>query len=265
LGLSFLAAPYESFDRVRRQAGIDIPPLTLLGGAVGFGAALWVVSLTLLGGKTGTVVFANAALSLVGAFVLSFAGLWLWVSMRRNGRLKKLEEQLPLALDVVTRALRAGHPVVAAVHLAAQEMGDPLGSEFGLIVDETTYGGAFKDALASFAERTGSPDAHFFAVSVAIQSETGGNLSEILEGLAAVMRSRATLGKKVVALSSEGKASAYMLSALPILMVGFQMTTNPVYYTSKFGDPVFWPITIVVVVLYFSGWLMVNRIINFKY
>ncbi len=264
-GIEALTKPFENFDRFRRQAGVDIPALTLLGGATAASAAIWVFSLALLGGQTGHVVVSNAGLSLVGALVLSFASMFLWLNMQRAGRLKKLEEQLPIALDVVTRALRAGHPVVAAVHLAAQEMGDPLGSEFGLIVDETTYGGAFKDALATFAERTGSSDAHFFAVSVAIQSETGGNLAEILEGLSGVMRSRASLAKKVVALSSEGKASAYMLSALPILMIAFQMVANPTYYTSKFGDPIFLPVCIVVMALYFVGWLMVNRMINFKY
>src|SRR5262249_48936112 len=121
---------------------------------------------------------------------------------------------------IVTRAIRAGHPVVSAVHLAANELSDPVGTEFGLIVDETTYGMEFRDALVSFARRTGSADAHFFAVSIGIQSETGGNLAEILEGLASVIRGRMTLAQRVKALSSEGRASAMILSGLPIFLVG---------------------------------------------
>ncbi len=144
-------------------------------------------------------------------------------------------------------------------------MGDPIGSEFGLIVDETTYGFDFKDALANFARRSGSPDARFFAVSVGIQSETGGNLAEILEGLARVMRGRATLGKRVRALSSEGRISALILSGLPIFLVSFMMLVQPRFYTSKFSDPIFLPAIAVILGIYLLGWLMIRRIINFRY
>jgi tight adherence protein B len=187
------------------------------------------------------------------------------VSSRRTARLKLIEQQLPLALDVVNRAIKAGHPVVSAVQLASSEMGDPIGSEFGLVVDETTYGLEFKDALRNFADRTGSGDAQFFAVSVGIQSETGGNLAEILEGLAEVIRGRITLAKKVKALASEGRMSAYILSALPILMIAFFAIVSPNFYTDKFADPIFWPVVVVVALVYLAGWFMMQRIINFKY
>src|SRR4030095_14776107 len=93
--------------------------------------------------------------SLVGAAALSTSAVWIWLNGRRTARLRKLEGQLPLALDVVVRGIRAGPPVVSAVQLAADELGDPIGSEFGLIVDEYTYGSEFKEALLSFARRTG--------------------------------------------------------------------------------------------------------------
>ena len=136
---------------------------------------------------------------------------------------------------------------------------------FGLIVDETTYGVEFKEALANFARRTGSSDAHFFAVSVSIQSETGGNLAEVLEGLATVMRGRSTLGKRVKSLASEGRASAILLTVLPVVMVAFQLLVHPTIYSDKFSDPIFWPVVIATAVIYGLGWVMVNRIINFKY
>ena len=144
---------------------------------------------------------------------------------------------MPLALDVINRAVRAGHPVVSAVHLAAQELGDPIGTEFGLVIDETTYGADFKDALLSFARRTGSADAHFFAASIAIQSETGGNLAEILAGLASVIRGRMTLTKRIKALASEGKASATLLSVLPVVLISAMTLIHPAFYTSKFFRP----------------------------
>lgn len=248
-----------------RQAGLTLTPSRLLAIVAASTAVLWILSMVLLKGAPGAGFAFNALLGLIGAVILSCGGTWVWINGQRTRRLKKLEEQLPLALDVVVRAIRAGHPVISAVQLAADELGDPIGSEFGLIVDEYTYGSDFKDALRGFARRTGSSDGHFFAVSVGIQAETGGNLAEILDGLSSVIRARNTLGKKVKALASEGKASALVLSGLPIFLVGSLMLIQPTYYTGKFADPLFWTITTVVLVVYLIGWLIIRRIINFKY
>lgn len=256
---------YEQLTVYCRQAGLTITPprlLALVGAAT---AALWLFGLMFVKTTGGVGFFVNSLISLAGAAILSFSGAWIWLNRKRNARMKKLEEQLPLALDVVVRAIRAGHPVVSAVQLAAEELGDPIGSEFGLIVDEYTYGSEFKEALRNFARRTGSADGHYFAVSVTIQSETGGNLAEILEGLAAVIRARRTLAKKVRALASEGRASALVLSGLPIFLIGSLLIMQPRYYIDKFSDPLFWPIVAGVLGLYLMGWLIIQRIINFKY
>jgi len=256
---------YEAVELYVQQSGLAITPARL-GLFVALGAgALWLVALSLAGSRSGGALLLNGAVSLVAAVGISSFVVWFWVRSARNGRLKKIEEQLPLALDIINRAVRAGHPVISAVQLAADELGDPVGSEFGLIVDETTYGVEFRDALSNCAHRTGSSDVHFFAVSVSIQSETGGNLAEILEGLAAVMRGRATLAKRVKSLASEGRASAILLSVLPMLMIAFQMLWRPSIYTSKFSDPIFWPTVGVTMVIYLIGWMMIHRIINFKY
>lgn len=255
---------YASIDAFCRQAGLRQTPLQLAAVTGAIAGVIWIAGLVLLVGRGGAFS-AGAAISLLGAVLLSVLGVSAWVARRRSKRLKAIANQLPLALDVVVRAIRAGHPVVAAVQLAANEMGDPVGSEFGLIVDETSYGAEFREALASFARRTGSDDAHYFAVAVAIQSETGGNLAEVLEGLAKVMRGRATLSMRVKALSSEGKASAYLISVLPMFVVGLQATFNPTFYTDKFSDPIFWPVVTGVVSLYLGGWIMIRRIINFRY
>lgn len=260
-----LLGAYAALATYCRQAGVSITPLRLLA-LVGAGAlVLWLGSLSFARGTSGLGFLGSVTVGMVGAVALSAGAAWAWLTRRRTARLKKLEEQLPPALDVVIRALRAGHPAVSAVQLAADELGDPIGSEFGLIVDEYTYGSEFKDALTSFARRTGSQDAHFFAVSVGIQSETGGNLAEILDGLATVVRDRRALGQKVKALASEGKASAAILSALPVLLVATLMLTQPKFYTSKFSDPIFWPVVTAVLVVYALGWLMIQRIVNFKY
>ena len=260
-----LDALHDHAEGYMRQAGLLMSPARLAAITAGVAGGLWLVGLSMATSGGGNGVLTSGAISLVGSAVLAILGSWLWVRHLRNRRIKKIEEQLPLALDVVNRAVRAGHPVISAVQLAADEMGDPVGSEFGLIVDETTYGVEFKEALTNFARRTGSADGHFFAVSVSIQSETGGNLAEILEGLASVMRGRHSLGKRVKALASEGRASAILLSVLPVLLICGQLVFRPTVYSDKFSDPIFWPVVFLTGIIYLGGWLMVHRIINFKY
>ncbi|HUO91426.1 MAG TPA: type II secretion system F family protein [Rhizomicrobium sp.] len=248
-----------------RQAGVSLSPLRLVTVCGAGALTIWLLSLLLfdVGGSFGLITRGSIALVISAALSSAIAAIWL--ARRRSARLKALEVQLPLALDVVNRGLRAGHPVVAAVQLASEEIGEPITSEFRLIVDETNYGIEFKDALTNFAQRTGSPDARFFAVSVGIQSETGGNLAEVLEGLAKLIRSRATLAKRVKALSSEGRASALLLSVLPVLLVASIMFLHPAFYTSKFSDPIFWQVVCAVGLLYLLGLAMIHRIINFRY
>ena len=265
LGGPLLLRWHDRAETYLRQAGLNVTPIQLLAVTAAIAALLWLLALSFAHSDGGARFLLNSFISLLGAVALAGSGVWMWVRRARNARIKKIERQLPIALDIVNRAIRAGHPVISAVHLAADELSDPVGTEFGLIVDETAYGFDFKDALANFARRTGSGDAHFFAVSVSIQSETGGNLAEILEGLAAVMRGRHTLTQRVKALSSEGRASAAMISGLPIFMIGVQLLIHPRIYSDKFSDPIFWPVVGATMLAYGLGWLMVHRIINFRY
>lgn len=247
------------------QAGLSLSPARLLAITAAIAAVLWLLALS-FGHASGDASFLlNSIVSLLGASALAAAGVWIWVRQARTRRIKRVEAQLPVALDIVNRAIRAGHPVISAVHLASHELGDPVGTEFGLIVDETAYGFDFKDALVNFARRTGSGDAHFFAVSVSVQSETGGNLAEILEGLAGVIRGRHTLAQRVKSLSSEGRTSALMISIIPIFMIAVQLLIHPHIYSDKFSDPIFWPAVTVTAVIYGAGWLIVRRIVNFRY
>jgi tight adherence protein B len=255
---------HEELNLRLKQAGLSITPLQFLSYVAMAATGVWLLALAVMIVK-GASLLSAILTSLLVAAVLASLGAWVWLDGRRKQRLKKLEEQLPLALDIVIRAIRAGHPVISAVQLASDELGDPIGSEFGLIVDETTYGLEFKEALVSFARRTSSADAHFFAVSVGIQSETGGNLAEILEGLAGVIRGRQTLAKRVKALSSEGKASAVILSVLPLFLIGMMMLFAPTFYSSKFGDPLFWPVSMAVMVVYLIGQVIIKKITDIKY
>jgi tight adherence protein B len=255
-------------SRLRRAlqlAGVTMTVSRFVTTLLAVIGALWLLSFVFWARGAGDALLPNAMVTLLASTGLTIFGAWLWLGWKRRGRVKQIELQMPIALDVMSRALRAGHPVISAIQLAAQEMGDPLGSEFGLVIDETTYGAELQEALNSMAERTGSPDAFYLAVSVAVQTETGGNLAEILEGLAGVIRGRTSLSQKVKALSSEGRTSALLLTALPIFVVCVQLMVHPHTYSDKFSDPLFWPAVGITGVLYLSGWLIIRRIINFKY
>ncbi len=256
---------YDKIYVYCRQAGFSMSPQRLAIIAAGVAVVLALSATVLLSVIMHGAVVVNLLVSTVGAIVIAIVGVGIWVNNRRAKRLRQIEEQLPLALDILIRSLRAGHPVSMAVKLSADEMGDPIGSEFGLIVDETTYGLELREALANFAHRTGSSYAHFFAVSVAIQTETGGNLAEILSNLASVIRAQQTLHLRVKALAAEGKMSALILSVLPILLIAFLMVSQPAFYTVHFKDPVFWPTVAVIAVLYMLGRFIIMRIVNFRY
>ena len=200
--------------------------------------------------------------------IISFAaatGLPLfWLQMRANRRRRKFQEQFPVALDIFIRGLRAGHPISAALDLLTNELDDPLGSEFGLVVDEVTYGAELTDALYAMAERWDVEDVRMFVVSLSVQNETGGNLAEILENLNKVIRDRAQMMLKVRALSSEGRVSAVMLTLLPVATVLVLFLINPPFYLQVAEDPIFVPGMASLVVMYLIGLWMIRRMVDLK-
>lgn len=156
-------------------------------------------------------------------------------------RRKQIAEQFPVALDVFIRGLRAGHPVSSALELVTTEMTDPIGSEFGLVLDEVTYGADLRDALQNMADRGGVEDIQMFVIALSIQGETGGNLAEILENLAHVIRDRQAMMLKVRALSSEGRMTALILTLLPVGSFTGLFIMNPSFYLEVADDPAFIP------------------------
>jgi tight adherence protein B len=148
-----------------------------------------------------------------------FAGLilpLLVLRFLRGRRQKQFGAQFPDAIDIIVRSLRAGHPVPIAITMVARELPDPVGTEFGLVADEITYGADLETAMRNLYFRIGQDDLPLFVTAVAIQSSTGGNLGEILQNLSAVIRQRFKMRRKIRALASEGRASALILSSLPI-------------------------------------------------
>lgn len=184
-----------------------------------------------------------------------------WKAVRTR---KKMQEQFPVALDVFVRGLRAGHPIAAALDLLTVEMPDPIGSQFGLVVDEVTYGAELRDALQDMAERWDLDDMRMFVVSLSVQNETGGNLAEILDNLAQVIRERQSMMMKVRALSSEGRMTALMLTVLPVLTFALLFLVNPRFFLDVANDPFFVPGFVVLIILYLTGFVWIRRMVDLK-
>lgn len=203
------------------------------------------------------IVLAFCAATAIGLPVLAIS----WLAQRRR---KRMQEQFPVALDIFVRALRSGHPVASAIDLLTTEMEDPIGSEFGLIADEVAYGAELTDALEDLAERWDLDDIRMFVVSLSVQNETGGNLAEILDNLSKVIRERAALYLKVRALSSEGRMTGWLLSALPVLAFVILFTMNPAFYLDAASDPIFYIGFPLLIGWYFVGVFAIRRLIDLK-
>jgi tight adherence protein B len=205
-------------------------------------------------------LFISGTFALVLGAVLPVMAL----NFRAARQKKKMQEQFPVALDVFVRGLRAGHPIAAALDLLTVEMPDPIGSQFGIVVDEVTYGAELRDALQSMAERWDLDDMRMFVVSLSVQNETGGNLAEILENLSKVIRERQSMMMKVRALSSEGRMTALMLTGLPIFTLVMLFLFNPRFFLDVANDPMFLPGFAFLIVLYLVGLFTIPRMVDLK-
>ena len=157
-----------------------------------------------------------------------------------------IEEQLPEAIELMVRSLRVGHPFSSAISIVAHEIADPLGTEMGIISDESAYGRDVGECLKAMAERLDMQDLRFLAVAVTIQQTSGGNLAEILDGLAKVIRSRFRLFRRVKAITAEAKWSGKLLSAFPVVAVIGVNVVEPTYFDEVMDSSVFIPACLVV-------------------
>ncbi len=255
-GIQVIAQILPRFDRMITHAGLTIPVtrmLTIMGGLS------LVVFVGLLVLKTFAV---GLALVIAGAVGVGLPILYL--SWRKRKRLKRFGKQLPDALDLIVRSLRAGHPINSAMAMVATEMTDPIGTEFGIVVDEMTYGLDLRAALHSLAKRVPQGDLQFMIVTIEIQQATGGDLSEVLAGLADVIRDRFRIFLKISSVSAEGRFSARLVSALPFLVGGAVMFMNPSYFMDVSADPLFVPLFVAAFVWMMIGNFIMWRMVNFR-
>lgn len=259
-----LARMWFGFQRKVRMAAIPLEPrLVALIALIAFIAIVAIILFLAWSAQFKLTIGVIHLIILIGA-TSAFGLPYLIISHLADKRYKRMEAQFPIALDVFVRALRAGHPVASAIDLLTREMEDPLGSEFGLVSDEVAYGANLTDALMGLAERWGLEDIRMFVISLSLQSETGGNLAEILANLSAVIRERASLFMKVRALSSEGRMTGWMLSVLPVFTLLSMFAVNPSFYLQVATDPIFIYGSTGLVVLYFIGVFMIRRMIDLK-
>jgi tight adherence protein B len=182
----------------------------------------------------------------------------------RNKRLHKIEAQLPDAMDLIGRALRAGHAFPSALAMVGAEAQEPIAGEFKITSDEIGFGISVDSALGNLASRVPSPDMRYFVMAVIIQRETGGNLSELLGKLAELVRERFKLFAKVRVLAAEGKLSAWILVALPFCVAGVVQILNPKYMAVLFTDAMGIKLVIGALVLMVIGIFAMWRIIDIR-
>lgn len=179
----------------------------------------------------------NVALALLMALVFGVGGPHMMVGRMINKRLEDFTSLFPEAIDLQVRGLRSGLPITESIKIVGREVDDPVGIEFRKINDAVRMGKTLEDALWASAEILDTPDFKFFVISLAVQKETGGNLAETLENLSEILRKRHQMKAKVRALTSEGKASAYIVGSLPFIMFGITLSMNYDYASILFTDP----------------------------
>jgi tight adherence protein B len=213
--------PFVSLNKLVLQSGLTmgLPKFLMLNAVVAGGIFLGL--LWYWGDLVQAALVAGGTALLLPLIVLKF------MRSRRHG---KFGAQFPDALDIIVRSLRAGHPVPVAVNMVAREMADPVGTEFGIVSDEVTYGADLETAMRNLYFRVGQEDLPLFVTAVAIQASTGGKLSEILENLSGVIRLRFKMRRKVRALAAEGRFSAMLLSSVPLALFMVLWFIAPDFY-----------------------------------
>ncbi|MGB3244510.1 MAG: type II secretion system F family protein [Sulfitobacter sp.] len=237
------------------RAGLEgrglIVSLMMISGAILFGTALCIP--------------VHPSLAFPVAIVCSAIGTLNILKARHQKRVTVLVQQLPDALDLMMRGLRVGHPVNATIANVGRTMADPIGAEFRTMNQQIAHGDFLVDAFKDFSERVGQEDVEYLSVAVSIQHGTGGNLAKMLGTLSSVVRERIVMRRRIMAISSEGRLSAMLLSALPVVIYLATSFTAPDYYAGVSDDPLFKPLAWAIVLLVIGNFLALRKLVAFKF
>ncbi|MDP6444786.1 MAG: type II secretion system F family protein [Pirellulaceae bacterium] len=256
-GVTFAEQLFSRIGNINRfleQAGVNVSPTKFLLMTLGAAAGAAVVAF-LFG--------AHVAILPVAALIgggLPFFAIW----FKRKQRMSRFAKQLPEALELVSRALRAGHSLAAGFSLVGEEMSDPVGREFTRCYEEQNLGIPLEEALEDMTERVPNLDLRFFATAVILQRQTGGDLAEILDKIGTLVRERFKIWGQIQALTGEGRLSGIVLLALPPVLFLTLFRLNPDYCMILFDDPMGQQMLAVAVVMQFLGAVVIKKIISIK-
>jgi tight adherence protein B len=245
----------QRLQMILDQSGLQITVGTLLAGSLAVAALVFYV-VQRAGLWTSLALGAAALVSMIPYNVVKYA---------RTRRMLKFEEQFPEALDLLGRALRAGHAFTTGIEMVGKEMPDPIGPEFRILYDQQNYGMPMPDALKLFAERIPVLDARFFVTAVLIQRESGGNLSEVLDNLAHVIRERFRVKRQIRVISAHGRITGWILVCLPPVLGFVLFAINTETRELMFYDPLGQRMLVGAIVLQIIGTLIMRKIINVEY
>jgi tight adherence protein B len=252
--LEMVTPKFVSLGKLFEQADCHIKPntLTVIGILLAVGAMTmgWIARLPWF--------------SLPLAAIVMFSLPWLWLWNKRRMRLQKFASQLPDALELVARALRAGHSLAAGLHVVGEEMPSPVADEFSRVFEESNLGIPVEEAMKSMCDRVPNLDLRFFVTSVAIQRQTGGDLAEILDKIGYVIRERFRILGQVKALTGEGRLSGIVLIALPFALFAFMLNTKPDYVESLWTTDLGKKMSAAAIIAQILGALVIRKIVNIK-
>jgi len=244
----------NSLDRLMVQANAKYP----MGFYMLLGLFLAVVGILI-----GSQLAHNTLLAVLLALILGGAPYLHLVRMKRI-RAEKFKKQMPDGLDLIARSLKAGHAFSGGISLAAEEFDDPLGSEFSEMLDEINFGVSVPEALKNLTKRVECEEINYFAMGVILQRETGGNLAELIQTLANLIREKFKFEGKVRVLSAEGKLSAIILAALPFLVGGWIWISNPEYLAPLVAEPFGRVLLLLAGAFMIAGILIMKRMVSLK-
>ncbi len=247
---------YSILATKAQKANIAFSPMQLIMIMIGLSV------MAFIGLTVGTAT--SAPIRAIVALVMGIGGVFVWINKKAKTRMDLIEEQLPDAVELMVRSLRVGHPFSSAIGIVAKEVPDPLGSEIGMISDEAAYGRDMGESLKAMAERMDMQDMRFLAVAVNIQQTAGGNLAEILDGLAKVIRARFKLFRRVKAITAEAKWSGMFLSMFPLLCLLGVSVLQPNYYDAVKTTSVFIPACLVVAAFLTVNIFVMRALVNIK-
>lgn len=260
-------------EREQHARSKKVPLFSILGSKaeqanIAFSPKALVLIMVCVSAASFAIIFLMTGMSPLVISVISIlmgvGGVFLWLSNKAKARLALFEEQLPDAVELIVRSLRVGHPFSSAINVVAQEMADPIGTEFGILSDESTYGRDLITSLEDLADRIDVQDLRFLTVAVGIQAQSGGNLAEVLDGLGKVIRSRFRLFRRVKAITSEAKFSGYFLSAFPVVALLAILAIKPNYYDAVMETEAFIPACIIVASMMVLNLIIMRAMVDIK-